>query len=69
MQSFKTELLTQEKMLAGLAAINRELIAKTETIDFSKRVVLDINSTERLVAFLREQPRPGSSFGGLRTST
>jgi predicted ribosome quality control (RQC) complex YloA/Tae2 family protein len=39
LQSFETELLTQEKNLAGLAAINRELIAKAETIDSSKRVV------------------------------
>jgi len=30
LQSFETELLTQEKNLAGLAAINRELIAKAE---------------------------------------
>ena len=28
LQSFETELLTQEKNLAGLAAINRELLAK-----------------------------------------
>jgi hypothetical protein len=46
LQSFETELLTQEKNLAGLAAINRELIAKVETIGFSPRVVLDMDSTE-----------------------
>jgi len=45
-QSFETELLTQEKNLAGLAAINRELIAKVETIDSPQRVVLDMDSTE-----------------------
>jgi Transposase DDE domain group 1 len=33
LQSFETDLLTQEKNLAGLAAINRELIGKAETIE------------------------------------
>ena len=33
LQSFETELLTQEGNLAGLAAINRESIAKAEAID------------------------------------
>ena len=46
LQSFETELLTQEGNLAGLAAINRELIAKAETIDYPQRVVLDMYSTE-----------------------
>ena len=46
MQSFETELLTQEENLAGLAAINRELIGKAETIDPPQRVVLDMDSTE-----------------------
>src|SRR3974390_3219482 len=32
-QSFETELLTQKENMAGLAEINRELIAKAETID------------------------------------
>jgi hypothetical protein len=45
-QSFETELLTQEKNLAGLAAINRELLAKVETKDSPQRVVLDMDSTE-----------------------
>jgi transposase-like protein len=31
-QSFETELLTQEENLSGLAAINRELIARAEAI-------------------------------------
>jgi hypothetical protein len=42
LQSFETEMLTQEKNLAGLAAINRELIAKVETVDSPQRVVLDM---------------------------
>jgi hypothetical protein len=47
LQSFETVLPTQEKKnLAGLAAINRELIAKAETIDSSQRVVLDMDSIE-----------------------
>lgn len=46
LQSFETELLAQEGNLAGLAAINRELIAKAETIDSPQRVVLDMDSTE-----------------------
>ena len=46
LQSFETDLLTQEENLAGLAAINRELIAKVETINSLHRVVLDIDSTE-----------------------
>jgi hypothetical protein len=46
LQSFETALLTEEKNLAGLAAINRELIGRAETIDAPKRVVLDMDSTE-----------------------
>jgi hypothetical protein len=46
LQSFETELLTQGKNLAGLASINRELIAKAETIHSPQRVVLDMDSTE-----------------------
>src|ERR1017187_3545429 len=33
LQSFETELLTQEENLSGLAAINRELIGKAEAVD------------------------------------
>jgi hypothetical protein len=46
LQSFETELLTQEGNLAGLATINRELIGKVEVIDSRQRVVLDMDSTE-----------------------
>jgi hypothetical protein len=46
LQSFETELLTEEGNLAGLAALNRELIARAETIDPPRRVVLDMDSTE-----------------------
>jgi hypothetical protein len=45
-QSFETELPTQERNLAGLAAINRESTAKAEAINSPQRVVLDMDSTE-----------------------
>jgi hypothetical protein len=46
LQSFETELLAQEENLAGLAAINRELLARAEVLDSPQRVVLDMDSTE-----------------------
>ena len=45
LQSFETEVLAQDGNLAGLEAINRELIAKAEGIDSPQRVVLDMDST------------------------
>ena len=44
LQSFETELLTQAENLAGLAALNRELVAKGEAIDSRRRVVLDMDA-------------------------
>jgi hypothetical protein len=46
LQSFETEVLGQEENFAGLAAINRELIAKAENLGSAQRVVLDMDSTE-----------------------
>jgi len=46
LQSFETELLTQEENLSGLAAINRELITRAEAIEAPQRVVLEMDSTE-----------------------
>jgi hypothetical protein len=46
LQSFETELLTQDENLTGLAQINRELISKAEAVDSPQRVVLDMDSTE-----------------------
>src|SRR6202162_289166 len=46
LQSFQTEVLTQEENLAGLAALNRELLARAEAIDSPRRVVLDLDGTE-----------------------
>jgi hypothetical protein len=53
--SFETEVLTQEETLAGLAAINRELIARVEALKSSRRVVLDLDSTEIPVYGQQEQ--------------
>ena len=63
--SFETELLTQEENLAGLAAINRKLIAKVEPVDTRQRVVLDIDSTEIPVYGQQEQ----SAYNGHFAST
>jgi Transposase DDE domain group 1 len=46
LQSFETEVLAQEENLAGLAALNRELVARAEAIDSTRRIVLDMDSTE-----------------------
>src|SRR6267143_6885232 len=37
LQSFETEVLTQEENLAGMAALNRELVAKAEAIASPRR--------------------------------
>src|SRR6202795_1598390 len=46
LQSFETGVLTQEDNLAGLATLNRELLARVEAIASPSRVVLDMDSTE-----------------------
>src|SRR5450830_720339 len=65
LQSFETELLTQEENLSGLAVINRELIARAEAIDSPQRVVLDMDSTEIPVYGQQEQ----SAYNGHFEST
>ena len=55
LQSFETELLTRAENLAGLAALNRELVAKGESINSPRRVVLDMDSTEIPVYGRQEQ--------------
>ena len=55
LQSFETELLTQDENLAGVAAINRDLIARAEAMDSRQRVVLDMDSTELPVYGQQEQ--------------
>ena len=49
LQSFETEVLTRPENLAGLAALNRELIARAEAIAPRRRVVLDMDSAEIVV--------------------
>jgi Transposase DDE domain group 1 len=44
--AFETERLAEAEHLAGLPAINRELIGRAEAIDSPRRVVLDMDSTE-----------------------
>jgi hypothetical protein len=65
LQSFETEVLTQEENLAGLGALNRDLIAKAEAINSPRRVVLDMDSTEVRVHGRQEQ----SSYNGHFEST
>ena len=45
-QTFETEMLTEEENFGSLARINRALIGKAEALDSSQRVVLDMDSTE-----------------------
>ena len=54
--------MTQEENLAGLAAINRELIARAEEIDSPQRVVLDRDSTEIPVSGEQEQSAHNGYF-------
>jgi len=65
LQSFETEVLTREENLAGLAALNRELVAKAEAIALPRRVVLDMDSTEVRVHGRQEQ----SAYNGHFEST
>ena len=65
LQSFETELLTQDENLAGLAVINRELIARTEEIDSPQRVVLDMDRTE-IPVYGQQEP---SAYNGHVEST
>jgi hypothetical protein len=45
-QSIEADLLAQKENLDGLAAINRELIARAESIESPQPIVLDMDSTE-----------------------
>ena len=49
LQTFETEILTEEGNFAGLARLNRELIGKAEAVGSTYRAVLDIDSTENPV--------------------
>jgi hypothetical protein len=65
LQSFETDMLAGEENFAGLARINRELIAQAEAVDSPKRVVLDMDSTEIPVYGQQEQ----SAYNGHFEST
>jgi len=65
LQSFETDLLAQDENVAGLATINRELLAKAETLESPRRVVLDMDSTEIPVYSQQEQ----SAYNGHFEST
>ena len=62
LQSFETELLTQEGNFDGLILINRELIAKAEAIDSPQRIVLDMDSTAIPVYGQQEQRAHNGHF-------
>jgi Transposase DDE domain group 1 len=62
LQSFETELLTQADNFAGLAALNRELVARAETIASPRRIVLDRDSTEVRVHGQQEQSAYNGHF-------
>ncbi|MGH9477171.1 MAG: transposase, partial [Terriglobales bacterium] len=46
LQSFETQILAEDGNFAGLARLNRGLVAKAEAFDARVRVVLDMDSTE-----------------------
>jgi len=64
LQSFETEVLTQEGNLDGLAAINRSLIANAEAIDSPQRIVQDMDSTEIPVYGQQENSAYNGHFEG-----
>ena len=63
LQSFETTLLTQTANLAGLATLNRGLIGRAEAREGSRRVVLDMDSTEIRVHGQQEQSAYNGHFG------
>ena len=62
LQSFEAELLTRPENLAGLATVNRELLAKARALAPRRRVVLDIDSTEVAVYGAQEQSAYNGHF-------
>lgn len=62
MHSFETELLARDENFAGLAAINRGLIARAEPMASSQRVVHDLDSTEMPVDGQQEQSAHNGHF-------
>ncbi|HYM68194.1 MAG TPA: transposase [bacterium] len=64
--SFETEPLTQDGNLTGLAAINRELLARVDAMEPWRRVVLDLDRTEIPVKGQQEQSAYGGHFESTR---
>ena len=62
LQSFETGVLTQEDNLGGLAALNRELIARVEAIASPRRIVLDMDSTKVAIYGQQEQSAYNGHF-------
>ena len=62
LQSFETELLTEVENLVGLAALNRELIARAAAIDSPRRLVLDMDSTAVAVYGVQEETAYNGHF-------
>jgi hypothetical protein len=65
LQSFETEMLTDEENFGSLDRINRELIGRAEALDSPQRVVRDMDSTEIPVYGQQEQ----SAYNGHFEST
>jgi hypothetical protein len=65
LQTFETEILTEEENFGGLARLNRELIGKAEALGSPHRTVLDMDSTEIPVYGEQEQ----SAYNGHFEST
>jgi Transposase DDE domain group 1 len=65
LQSFETGVLTQEDNRAGLAALNRELVARVEAIASPRHIVLDMDSAEIPVYGQQEE----SAYNGHFEST
>jgi hypothetical protein len=65
LQTFETEILTEEENFGGLAPLNRELIGKAEALGSPYRTVLDMDSTEIPVYGQQEQ----SAYNGHFEST
>jgi hypothetical protein len=65
LQSFETEMLAAEENFAGLARINRGLIARVEGAGSPQRIVLEMDSTE--VPVYRQQEN--SAYNGHFEST
>ena len=62
LQTFETEMLAEEENFAGLARINRDLIARAEAMDAPYRTVLDMDSTEIPVYGEQEQSAYNGHF-------